>query len=274
MLRKFPLYFCIGAALCLSGCPLVDLTPAERAAKELKEGMESISKGMGELDPAGLKKLLGETDSLRKQLAETNTKLTGLGLGAGVFVLSERRLYLEVVDYAGAHRVNAWIDDPKEWTSKDVSLPNQTRKLQDYGLSNAELGVTVDVSSDLSSNMMPQEMKICRDSAEKAFQKYLTGSPGSSPVTQASATSKVAHRIALNEQFLTPGTHTISVQITPLEATGQEKWYLTGRIVSEIGEKIDIVKEFQWSADQYPQHLNKPLPQIDALVTVYASPAK
>lgn len=264
-------------AICLlmlfTGCS-PDLSPAERATKNIADATKNLQVGLTELskiDPAGIRGLIEKNDALRQQLNLLNTQLSEVGLGTGVFELRDKRLYLEIASYRGAFRLNSWIDKPEGWVISDRELPEQTLALANFGMTREALNQATARHGDNLGGVISWTglheagQRACSEVAEgslkKLLEKSLCGSAG--PAS-----------IALNEQFLGPGDHNIFVQVVPTsrEASG---WSIVGRIVAVAPNGTrDIVKDFEWSSNQFASHkLGTPLPEKVARVRIATSPA-
>ena len=255
----------LAVSLALAGCG-VDLSPAERATKNITDAASELKLGLtklSEVDPAGIRGLVEKNEDLRKQLQSLTLQLSNAGLGTGVFELRDKRIYLEVIDYRGAFKLDSWIDDPKWWTLSNKELPDKSITLESYGLTRSALHQsTRDNGNDsCCTGLHEPGMKACFQVAENAFRSFLT----TAPVTGIGGLT----RVALNEQFLAPGDHEIIVQATPLSAQGGE-WFLRGQIVavSPAGTS-DVIKQFDWSARTGDIATNsKPLPIKSARVRI------
>src|SRR5688572_16106983 len=80
----------------------------ERSAAELSKGLQAVAAA----DPTGLRKLVEENAALRGQLQALSARLNGTSLGTGVITLRNRVLQLQVAEYTGSFRLDAWVDAP------------------------------------------------------------------------------------------------------------------------------------------------------------------
>lgn len=266
-LRTLPLCLLVLA----TGCS-PDLSPAERASKNIAEATKNLQVGLTDLakiDPAGIRGLLEKNETLRDQLGTLNTQLSQVGLGTGVFELRDKRLYLEIASYRGAFRINSWIDKPEGWVISDRELPEQGLSLSAFGMSREALNQATARHSDaLGGNVSwtglhEAGQRACAEvgeaSLKKILEKSLCGTAGSGS-------------IALNEQFLSPGDRSIFVQVIPTSKE-MSSWSIVGRIVAvaPTGTR-DIVKDFEWSSNQFPNHTSgTALPEKVARVRIATS---
>lgn len=253
-MQLVPKVFTLCFLLLLTGCS-PDLSPVELATKNIADATKNLQVGLtdlSKLDPAGIRGLVENNDSLRQQLSSLNTQLSEVGLGTGVFELRDKRLYLEIASYRGSFRLNSWIDKPESWVISDRELPDQALSLATYGMTRDALNQATARHSDSLggsiswTGLHEAGQRACAEVAEGALKKLLDksicGSAG--PVS-----------IALNEQFLSPGDHSIFVQVVPV-SQDISTWSIVGRIVAVAPNGTrDIVKDFEWSSRQFSNHV-------------------
>lgn len=175
------LAFLTSCSLVICGCG-VDLSPAERATKNITDAASELKKGLTEVskvDPAGIRGLIEKNEDLRKQLQTLTVQLSDAGLGTGVFELRDKRICLEITDYRGAFKLDSWIDDPKWWTLSNKELPDKSTTLASHGLTRPALNqATRDNGNDTCCTGLHEPgMKACFQVAEKAFNSFLTTAP-------------------------------------------------------------------------------------------------
>jgi hypothetical protein len=258
-----------------TGCPTAkvetpDLPPA---TKNLQQGAEALAKGLAAIDPIALNKLLEENAALRDQLSTVRSSLTSAGLGTAVVTLKNRRIVLRIPHHTGTHTVSAWIDDRKNWVWQNRRFLHQEYQLplddDAYFLesfrnsvkSNA-LGISNIISPDSWNAQVKGTIWAHTTYAVKpAFSRFLREAPVSpGPDTEG---------VEIQEQFLTKGTHTIVVSVTPEKADQSDRWSLRGQLL--VLPELSLLKEFDLISDKSPSHpLGQPLPPVELLVSVAA----
>lgn len=270
---------CLAAAsTCLTGCS----EPAGKvkdAASELKSGMSEVAKGLDSLskiDPIALNKLLDENKALENQLLELQRKTSSFGRVQGAIEVSkDSKLYFEFTGYSGSLRIDAWVDnetnklvqnqvlsngDPKPNFSAKIctdeieAIAQSTWRQHMDGLNmdghlwsdaagNEKQGrgvgkVNAAVNAFLRT-LAPARPTIddkWRLHADQVFNDFLK-KPFSLP------SGDMSQPFSIDSRFeLTPGRHTVFLQVTPISVDSSGQWALNYRcFVKRAGGTEDVV---------------------------------
>lgn len=212
----------VGLTMALVSCGSIDSVTRslESSTQNIKDGAQSLSKGMTGLDPLSLKQLVQTDDDLRKQLESLQTQLTAAFAPASIGIDSNTILDLEIKSSVGELSLNAWIDDPKHLFFQNQVIHDRQATLQfDNGIGVANVDGTRDACHSNPSCKMgdlfpgqglskgAQIDVDYKDSVNKAFQNFLL-----QPTFVPAPDIQVS---AIQHWTMNTGEHRLHFQVTP-----------------------------------------------------------
>lgn len=283
------------ALFIMAKCVDVNLSPVEKATKNITEAAANLEKGMSELgkiDPIGLKKLIEENDTLKKALTIVDQRLKAFGNSQGLTITEGRLVQIRIKKHTGSFLIDGYIDSPKNWiwknhpiANEDITLPvdyeyvfNNMHTIRELKIKNEEfrkINPSIDPNvltfdgrlnnysmGYLATNIHNSIYWVFKKEVDKKFGDYLRGG-GMLPVSDE-------HTIDLNSSFLRAGDHNIQLSINPTAGNSQGRWFIEGEIVSLTENKTvaEKIKTFTISDTQYPSHIGKPILDINAFLSV------
>lgn len=252
----FPL---LTLSLLLNGCP--PLSPIERATKNIKDGADSISKGMTDmshLDPIGLNKLLKDNEDLRKTADELRKRIQEVDGVASVHVGPGSEVRLEITGYKGRLRISGWVDNERnKFIDNRVLLLNEKPFVLDKKWS--------DISQVYRDEPWQRKDEIMAQMAQESLNKYLAD-----PFVPPSGDLRVH---VISRRFLTGGDHSVLLLVTPEALDSHGQWELEYKMYVQTVNSQDTVTVGRMDSQSSKYELGKVLaPKEIAFATVTVSP--
>ncbi len=260
--RALALVACLAAHGLLAGCQLdgsIDkaTTSLHDASTNIRQGLEG---GAEKIDPAGIKKLLAENETLRQNLLDLQVRTSSFTPNDGLIKLSNLRLILRVAEYTGDFVLNSWIDDKIKWIHHDRLL-------------NAANAARIAAGTSLGVNMETAFRGYCMGthtgcnpltSAENVWgaQNYFYQNsvvPQFNALVAAAVDAENKRSIDLQQQ-IPPGRHWLTVEITPVaKAAGSNDWFIRWQLVQIFADHSEHVLKEADASSSLPGLANHPL---------------
>jgi hypothetical protein len=258
------------AWLATTACPpiSVNTTPSTNqaigdATTNLKDGLTALGKGLSQLDPVALNRLLNENAGLREQLERVTGQLNKAA-GLGMIEIINRAVQIKVVTYRGGFVVDGWVDQEtnKFWSGrvfekKDFSFGDESENLMPI-LRESQRRFTVDRGQ-------------AWDNIARASQSFLLTKVMGYLAANTIVPGPDSQGIDLNTNFgSTSGQHKIVLRITPIAKDTAGQWSIRFHTVL-IRENRDeeLIRQFDLTSQGNPAApLNAALPNVEQVLLV------
>lgn len=236
--RAVVLVVCVASFGCGAG------TTIERGTENIKVGMQSLAKGVADLDPVGLRKLFDSNEALRQQLESVQAALARADLGQmAIKVATTDTLDLVVVHYTGDMFVTGWVDSRSNefWTSIRIAEAAAPFPIALDAAHQGYLNTVKSLPMMLGGQQPPiplPQLKVLTDAIDAEYvQRFAAAWSAHQAHRSANGTSVAA--INLLSRTRVAGPHIVKISVRP--AVHGSPWQLSYKIVHRRHNQAEAV---------------------------------
>jgi hypothetical protein len=261
-MRVVPLGPALLIVISSCGKPRIEVGVDPNTVEAVKEAAARLESGLRGIDPVGTKDLLAQNSELRKQLEAVTRKYSEAISGPGLIVPASARLQLDVREWTGGLRIDAWIDDPANWVWSASPMPHR----------DIDANVGPDCPNFLDGRFRGDKpfdqvagwLAGCRDGWRNAVTTALRNQP--TPVGGGPTVRDLAAQLG------SAGLHRIFIRVTPIAANNAGYWSATIDLNIDPGGGVPRQSLKSATVDSRVANqgarLGSPLPDIVMLVEV------